>query len=468
MDNQHEISSEQAKYLNGGRNTPLLGGGGGRGSEDGRSGAPPPCGLFQELPSEDAQELLSNAPPWAVRWGNTVFLIILLGVLGLSFLIKYPETVAASFLLTSNDVPKPVLAKTSGRLVKLWIKDNEQVQSGQVLAYLESNASHLEVLALELALDSLAVLLRAGRFESIATFRGQDFQRLGELQADYQAFMQQFSETATLFAQGYLGKRRTFIRYELADLEQNHDQILDQHALQRKELKMAEREFLMHKKLYEQKAIAWAEYQREERTLLGKELPVKQLEMSLTNNMTAQTQKQRELAELEKQANDQKMKFSQALSALRAAVTAWKTRFVPSASRAGKVFFAASWQEEQNVKNDEVLFYVGHAQKGYFGEAKIRQANAGKVRVGQRVLVKFQSYPFEQFGMVEGKIQQIAAIPSTDSTFRATVALTNGLQTNAQKTLPFKNNLNATAEIITDDVSVAERIFYQLRRLINK
>ena len=91
---------------------------------------PEGAALFQELRSEEAQELLSNAPPWAVRWGNTVFLIILLGVLGLSFLIKYPETIATSFLLTSNDVPKPVLAKTSGRLVKLCIKDNQQVAQG--------------------------------------------------------------------------------------------------------------------------------------------------------------------------------------------------------------------------------------------------------------------------------------------------------------------------------------------------
>ncbi|TAG68299.1 MAG: HlyD family secretion protein [Runella slithyformis] len=190
--------------------------------------------------------------------------------------------------------------------------------------------------------------------------------------------------------------------------------------------------------------------------------------MSITNNMSAQTQKQKEATELEKQANDQKVKFGQALNALRANVLAWKTRYLLTAPRAGRVFFAALWQEEQSIKTDEVLFYVGGVQKGYFGEVRIAQASAGKIKAGQRVLVKFQSYPFEQFGMVEGQISQLAPMPLADSTFRAVVALPNGLQTNAQKTIPFKNNLNATAEIITQDVSVAERLFFQLRRLLNR
>lgn len=68
---------------------------------------PEGAALFEELRSEEAQEVLSNAPPWAVRWGNTVFLVILLGIFGLSFLIKYPEIISVPLRLTSNDVPSP-------------------------------------------------------------------------------------------------------------------------------------------------------------------------------------------------------------------------------------------------------------------------------------------------------------------------------------------------------------------------
>ncbi|AXE19013.1 hypothetical protein DR864_15275 [Runella rosea] len=429
---------------------------------------PEGAAFFEELRSEEIQEVLSNKPPWAVRWGNTVFLVILLSILGLSWLIKYPEIIVVPFRLTSDDVPKPVVAKANGRLVKLWVKENQYVEKGKVLAYIESTASHSEVLALQNSLDSLAVLIETGHFEDISSFRAGSFQHLGELQSDYQTFMQQFSETAALFTQGYLAKKKDFLRYEISDLEQNHEQLLEQYDIQNQDFRLAEKEFGMHKKLYEQKVIAWVEYNREERNFLAKKMPLKQLEMSITNNQTAQTQKQRELAELEKQANAQKIQFSQSINSLRANVASWKARYIPTAPRSGQVYFTALWQEEQNVKNEEVLFYVGTSQKGYFGELNIPQANAGKIQVGQWVLIKFQSFPFEQFGMVKGQIKSVASILSTDTTFRAIVTLPKGLTTTSHKTLPFKNNLNASAEIITQDVSVAERMFYQLKKLINQ
>ena len=94
-------------------------------------------GRFEELRSDEVQEVLSHTPPWALRWGNTVFLLILLAVLGLSWLVRYPEIITVPFRLTSDNVPKPVIAKIGGRLVKLWVKDNQTVQQGQVLAYIE-------------------------------------------------------------------------------------------------------------------------------------------------------------------------------------------------------------------------------------------------------------------------------------------------------------------------------------------
>ncbi|AEI49384.1 HlyD family secretion protein [Runella slithyformis] len=427
---------------------------------------PEGAALFEELRSEEIQEVLGHTPPWAVRLGNTLFLVILLGILGLSWLIKYPEIVTVPFRLTSADAPKAVLSKTQGRLVKLWVKDTHYVEQNQPLAYLESTASHPEVLALETALQQLAALTDNDRFETIAFFKAERQKKLGELQPDYQSFMQVFTETVTLFANGYLRQKRAFLKDELMDLMTNHDQLSAQYEIQKQEFQLVEKEFAIHKHLFKERVIAPLEYNREERNYLAKQLPLKQLEMSITHNKTAQTLKQKELAELEKQANDRKVEFSQALSTLQVAVATWKTRFIVSAPRAGQIFYADLWQEDQPIKNDEILFYVGSSQKSFLGEARISQRNSGKVKEGQRVLIKFQSYPFEQFGIVEGKIQTIAAVPSSDSTFRAVVGLPKGLQTSSHKTLPFKNGLNATAEIITEDLSVAERMFYEVRKML--
>jgi multidrug efflux pump subunit AcrA (membrane-fusion protein) len=416
--------------------------------------------------SDDVQEILGRVPPWLIRWGNTLFLLILFLILLLSWLIHYPEIVNAPFRLTSASAPQAVVAKSSGRIVKLLVADNQMVVKNQPLAFLESTASHNEILRLANAIDSLKKLAQAQRFESIATSRLGNFEQLGELQTDFQSFMQQFNETSTLFAGGYYQKKKSFLVYELSDLEQNHSQLLEQHKIQNQELKLSEEEYKIQKNLYAQKLIPRLEFHREESKFLSRQLPLKQLEMSITNNRTSQVQKQKEGAELDRLANEQKNRLAQAIHTLSASLAAWKVRYIATAPQQGQLSYVAAWQENQIVKAEEPLFYVGKKEGGFFGEIRLRQANFGKVKTHQEVLIKFPSYPFEQFGIVRGTIKSISAMPSSDSTYRAIIRLPHGLKTSADKTLPFKNGLNASAEIITEDQRVIERIFYQLKKII--
>lgn len=47
--------------------------------------------------------------------------------------------------------------------------------------------------------------------------------------------------------------------------------------------------------------------------------------------------------------------------------------------------------------------YIDIGTSQYMREIRIPQINSGKVNIGQRVLVKFQGYPVEEYGAVEGK-----------------------------------------------------------------
>jgi HlyD family secretion protein len=96
----------------------------------------------------------------------------------------------------------------------------------------------------------------------------------------------------------------------------------------------------------------------------------------------------------------------------------------------------------------------------------VPQHNAGKVKVGQELLVKFAGYPYQEFGSVRGKITSIAEISMSDSIFMARVAFPLGLQTSYNKKLIYKTGMAASAEIITDDTRLLEKLFYQLRKLL--
>lgn len=335
---------------------------------------------------------------------------------------------------------------------------------------MESTANHAEVLQLIIRLRNLQHLIRDNHFKKLKDFPVEQFQELGELQAPYESFMQSYIQTLALFSNGYYNKRKFFLNQELSDLTNAHNQLSQQYIVYTQDALLAQKEFDIQKKLYSDKVISILDYHREESKYIAKRLPIKQIEVSLTTNSTNQTQKKRELAELDRQAIEQKNLFRQATNTLISVATDWKKRYLLEAPTSGTIHFTTILQESQLLKAGSEIMYIGStAINRYFGEIRIPQANFGRVKKGQKVLVKFQGYPFEEFGAVEGTIGIISQIPSQDNTyFSAIVELPNGLRTNYAKNLTYKTGMDASAEIITEDLRLIERVFYQLRRALNQ
>lgn len=421
-----------------------------------------------DIRSELVRDFIDQVPNRLIQWGTTVIFVALFSILFISWLIHYPTIVVAGFRLTSENAPKPITVKNEGRLVKLFVKNNETVKEGHTLGFMEATAKHEEVLHLKNNLWELHHFVDNEQFENITVFSAGRFQHLGELQLAYQNFMQVYTPTVSLFAMGYFNHRKEQLKYELKNLEQNHGQLQEQHQMYKRDQELASKEFDINNKLYKEKVISPLDFQREESKYIGKQIVVKQLEVSITNNMTDQTQKAKEISDLERQAIEQKAQFVQALNSLISSVEDWQKKYIITATISGKVNFMSNLQENQALRAGTELMFIGGNDAHYFGEVLIPQANAGKVKNGQRVLVKLQGYPFEEYGAVEGIIQYISPIPTPDNQgFLAVVTLPRGLKTNANKQLTYKNGMQASAEIITEDIRLIERIFYQLKRTID-
>jgi HlyD family secretion protein len=142
--------------------------------------------------------------------------------------------------------------------------------------------------------------------------------------------------------------------------------------------------------------------------------------------------------------------------------------YLLSSPSSGIVHFSNILQEKQQVKSGTEIIFLTQKENQFIGKIRIPQTNFGKIAKNQRVIVKFQGYPFEEYGAVEGMVAKISAIPIADNQFfMATVNLPLGLTTNYGKKLTYTNNMMASSEIITEDLRLIERLFYQFRRLIN-
>lgn len=408
-----------------------------------------------EIQSEAVRDFLEQTPSWIVRWGIVVISFVIINGFILTYFIKYPDVVTTSLKLTSPNAPKALLSKIDGKLLKLFITDKNLVKKDQVLAYLEATANHDEVLFLEKNLEN----------------ETQNFQNLGELQAAYQTYNQAYIQYQSFKKDKYLAKRKTLLETDLKDLQLLAQNIKEQQIIQKEDLQLAEKEYEVQKRLLAQKVIAPLEFSREESKYLSKKLPIKNLESALINNSTSQTAKQKEIIDLEKTISEQENVFSQAKNTFKSAIEAWKQRYCIIASANGQIQFAGIIQEKMAVLNNQPIFYISSNNENYFGSIQIPQQNFGKIKVGQTVLIKFSSYPFQEFGLVEGKVASIAEIPTVVNNaefYLANVTFTNGLNTNFNKKIIFREGMIATAEIITEDLRLIERLFYQIRKVFSR
>jgi multidrug efflux pump subunit AcrA (membrane-fusion protein) len=416
--------------------------------------------------SDDMQDIITAVPSWLLRWGITLFFSILVLLLSLSAFIKYPDIVKSQLKISSPNVAKPIVPKVNGRLDKLLVTNNQTVVAGQPLAYIESTANHAEVLSLLTSLKKLHDQMLAGNLLDKAFFNKANDNELGELQSAYQTFIQSYINYSASVENGFLVKKRAYLLQDVDGLSKQTNQLQAEKKLQQRDADLAEEEYNMHKKLEKQKVETPAELRQQESKYIARKAPLLQTDASLISAHTNLLAKQKEILELDNQVTEEKAKFSQALNSLISQAEDWKNKYVLLASEAGKVTFAGNVQENQIVSPNQDVFYINTGNEKFFGEMNIPQDNLGKVKQGQRVLVKLRSYRFEEFGMMKGTISYISDVPLKDSVFTSRVVFTSKTS-DMKKPVNLKQGMIADAEIITEDATILQRLTRNIIKAIN-
>ncbi|WP_238326534.1 HlyD family secretion protein [Pedobacter heparinus] len=388
-------------------------------------------------------------------------------MISLSALIKYPDIVKTQLKITSANAPKSVISKISGQLVKVTVQENQAVITDQPLAYIESTASHEQVLQLLDELKNLQANLSEGMIplKLLATPKNVF---LGELQNAYQSFYQSFLMYQSSIANGFYLKKKVFLQKDLLSILDQKEQLLVQQKLQEKDYELGKKEFEMHQKLFEQKVEAPMELKREESKFIAKRYPLQQTESALLSNSIIYSAKEKEIMELENLISEEKLKFIQALNNFISNIEDWKKKYVLTAPQPGKVAFLGIVQEKEFLNAGQEVLYINPGSTDFFGEIHIPQYKMGKVYKDQEVLIKLKSYPFEEYGIIRGNIQSIADIPYKDSVFVSRVSISNKGMSGLKRNIRLKNGMIADAEIITEDATLLKRLIHNIIKIINK
>jgi hypothetical protein len=120
----------------------------------------------------------------------------------------------------------------------------------------------------------------------------------------------------------------------------------------------------------------------------------------------------------------------------------------------GRVFIVHG--VEKNPRKSVMIIYPPIS--GYDVQLNIPMRGAGKAHQGQKVHIRLDNYPSEEFGFLEGKITTMIPV-SIENYYRAEVHLTKGLITSNNVTLPVQHFLLGNAEIVLDEKNLFQRVF---------
>jgi multidrug resistance efflux pump len=420
------------------------------------------------LRSEEVQEIISRPPAWLIRWGITLVFIMLSLLIGLSFLIRYPDFVEAKVLVTTADPTERIAARFSGQIEQLFVRNGDKVFVGQPLAGIRSTANIEDVLFLKSTIEK-EPFIRDNDFLFPVELLSELV--LGEIGLPFLEFERSYMEYRLIRELQPFAGQMEGTKVSIEEIKKRINSQQSQKQLLDRRLYLSKIDYERNMGLHKEGIIADKDFESKEMEFLQMEEQVNQMAISISQlqealNTAYQTVKNTSINKEEEETRSLKA-LIQSYQGLKRSLRDWEYTYLMKSSIHGVVSFQKIWGANQQVNSGELVFTVLPDNKSeLMGAMKISPQNAGKVSVDQKVLIKLDNYPFQEYGALIGKITNISVSPDDEFNYLVYASLPNGAITSFKREIPFNQELLGNAEIITEELSVAERLFFKFRSIM--
>lgn len=422
-----------------------------------------------ELRSEEVQDILTKVPHWMIRWGTVLIFGIIFMLFFVSWFIKYPDVVNTEIVITTNIPPEKIVSKSSGRIEAILVQNKATVKKNTTLAIIENTASYKDVFLLKSIVENYDINNSKKEFPFAVLKNSQ----LGEIESAFAVFQKDYeAEQLNDNLQPFEVENRAQISEKVQIKERleilQQQKVINESELQLQKNEMARFETLFNKGIIsaqemEAKKLSYLQAQKNYKGLLTS---ISQLRSALIDNTKLSRNSQISGTKEEVSLG---RNMAQSFYQLKKVIKDWELAYTLKSSISGVVTFLQVWNENQTINSgDNVFSIIPDAKNGFIGKVKAPALNSGKIKVGQKVNIRLANFPDREFGVLKGKIQNISLVPDKDGNLLLDVALPDGLQTSYNKQIVFQQEMKGSAEIVTEDLRLIERILYQFKSIFEQ
>jgi len=415
-----------------------------------------------ELRSDDVQEIIGTPPRWIVRWGTFVVTAAVAAMGGVSFWVQYPDKVRGNVRITSKVAPVRVNAQKAGMISEIHVADGKKVSEGDLLVEMQNAANFEDVEELE---EFIKDLNSADQSE-LLEFLPSDFRQLeiGTLQPMY-------AELQTSFEKFQFFENNNAASKEIKQLRNQMNGTNSGIKIQRRKLANAIQSEKLERTTYNRlKTLAASgdkspqDLDNQEKIWIAAQTRVREIEDIINQRMLRISGLQKDISDIQSSSsetnNENYIKLRNGINNLIGAIDRWNEENLLIAAMDGKVSMVQNWSEKQYVEQGKEIMAIVPENKedNYFTQLFIPTQGAGRIEIGQRVLLKLDNFPHREFGKLEGQVIELPGLPREEG-YPVKIKLINGLITLRGKDLKMGQEMRGNGEIITENRSVFVRIF---------
>lgn len=421
---------------------------------------------IEELNAEDEpiKEIMGKVPSFILRFGMIFLLIFIISIIALSYFIKYPDVITGNITLTTNTAPVVMVSTTNGKIS--LIKENfTQVSTGQRIGYITEDAKIEDIDTLHtylkthdidiIKLDSLP-LLELGKIQNLWSRFIVDFQA-------YQVYKKAQPERIGI------ASSESQIQNNKKSVKSLNEQI----GLKQEQLNFYRKKLDKDKSLLDNGMIPEREYQNTQMQYSEMQNQIKSLssqQISINKNNADYHKQIADYQIAKTQTESQKLtELLQTRITLLEEIELWYKSNTFRSPIDGKLQYNQTINNNQFVVQGTELFTITpETTQEIECNMIVPMSGMGKVTKGQKVLIRLQHFPEEEYGILYGKISEISPSPIKDKNYLVNVILTNGMTSSYNKQIEYSPNMEGTADIVTKDKSFLHRVFEQLLTLIKR
>ncbi len=408
------------------------------------------------------QEVLQSPPSKLPLYALGGALLFLSGAVAWGWFGQIDEVGKAQGKLVPQGSMYKLQIPETGKIARLAIKEGNQVQKGQILVELEPESLRTEI-ALQRQLLTSAQL----RLLQTEGLRAQSQAELTSHQQQAQA-AQAVQQSSIAQAQARSANLAQIVRQTKADIKRHQERLarlnplVSNGAISRENVFAAEQAFHDREAQLMQRS---GDLDNARQTIAqNREL----LQKQRAEGDTAILQAQQKTQELSMQSTQLRAEISEIQSRLQMGEQRLTRRFI-YAPISGTVSSVQIKNVGEVIQPGQTIAELALQKVPLVLEAQLPNREAGFARVGMPVHIKLDAYPYQEFGMLSGKVQSISPDSQTDpksgEVYKLKIKLDRSYIISNGRRIPLKAGQTANAEIVIRQRRIISFLFDPIEQL---